>query len=105
MPKNPPEGMPRITPYLFYTDVEAALNWLEKTCGFERRGEIPGMDGTIMHAEMKFKEGVIMMGPPCDEQGTKSPSKLSGINQRLYIYVDNVDEHYRRAKGAGQSRS
>ncbi len=35
MPKNPPEGMPRVTPYLFYANVGAALNWLEKTFGFE----------------------------------------------------------------------
>lgn len=101
MPKNPPEGMPRVTPYLFYANVAAALSWLEKTFGFERGGEITGPDGAIMHAEMKFMDGVVMMGSPSDEQGTKSPSELSGINQSLYIYVDNVDEHYHKAKAAG----
>ncbi len=44
MPKNPPEGMPRVTPYLFYADVGAALDWLEKAFSFERGGEIPGPD-------------------------------------------------------------
>ena len=101
MPKNPPEGMPRVTPYIFYADVETALAWLEKTFGFERRGEIPGPDGAIMHAEMQYKDGVVMMGPPSDEQGSKSPNELAGVNQSLYIYVDNVDEHYRHAKEAG----
>jgi uncharacterized glyoxalase superfamily protein PhnB len=101
MPRNPPEGMPRVTPYLCYADVEAALGWLEKTFGFARGGALPGPDGVIMHAEMKFKEGVIMMGPPCAEQGSKSPKELAGVNQSLYIYVDTVDEHYRHAKQAG----
>jgi uncharacterized glyoxalase superfamily protein PhnB len=101
MPKNPPVGMPRIIPYLFYLDVKAALDWLEKTFGFERGGEIPGPDGAIMHAEMKFLDGVVMMGPPCNEQGTKSPGELLGVHQSLYIYVDNVDEHYHHAKDAG----
>jgi len=41
---------------------------------------------------MKFKDGVVMMGPPCDEQGSKSPREPAGLNQRLYIYVDHVDE-------------
>ncbi len=101
MPKNPPEGMPRITPYLFYANVGAALSWLEKTFGFERGGEIQELDGTIMHAEMKFKDGIIMMGVPCDEQESKSPRQLAGVNQSLYIYVDNIQEHYRHAKAAG----
>ena len=28
MPTNPPENMPRITPYLYYKDVASALEWL-----------------------------------------------------------------------------
>jgi len=93
--------MPRITPYLFYSDVLAALGWLENTFGFEKAGELAGPDGAIMHAEMKFKDGVVMMGPPCDAQGSKSPSQLAGVNQSLYVYVDNVDEHFRHTKEAG----
>lgn len=101
MPKNPPAGMPRVSPYLFYLDVEYAMQWLEGTCGFSRGNEIRDPDGAIMHAEMKYMDGVIMMGPPCDEQNTKSPKDLSGINQSLYIYVDDVDEHFLNAKGSG----
>ena len=100
MPKNPPEGMPRIIPYLFYEDVEAALVWLEKTFCFERVNELKGPEGTVVHAEMKFKDGVLMMGKPCDERGSRSPNQLGGVTQSLYIYVDNVDEHYRHAKQA-----
>ena len=58
-----------------------------------------------MHAEMRFKDGIVMMGPPNDEQGSKSPSELAGVNQSLYIYVDNVDEHYRHAKETGAVKS
>ena len=34
MPANPPENMPRITPYLLYEDVAASLDWLTRTFGF-----------------------------------------------------------------------
>ena len=101
MPKNPPEGMPRITPYLFYNDVPAALEWLAKTFGFESRLTLPGADGSLMHAEMTLSDGVIMMGPPSDEQGSKSPKDLGAVNQSLFVYVDDLQAHYERAKGSG----
>ena len=104
MPKNPPEGMPRVTPYLFYNDVGAALVWLEKTFGFERKGEIPAPDGSIMHAEMAFKDGVLMMGPANDDRGCRSPSTLPGVNQSLYLYVDDVDAHFKHAKASGAAK-
>jgi uncharacterized glyoxalase superfamily protein PhnB len=37
MPKNPPEEMPRITPYLLYEDVGAAMDWLARAFGFRER--------------------------------------------------------------------
>jgi uncharacterized glyoxalase superfamily protein PhnB len=101
MPQNPPEGMPRISPYLFYTDVPAALDWLAKVFGFELRLSMPGADGSIMHAEMILGDGVIMMGPASEEQDTRSPRELPGVNQSLYVYVDDVNAHFQRAKASG----
>ena len=37
MPANPPENMPRITPYLLYEDVAGALDWLTKAFCFRER--------------------------------------------------------------------
>ncbi|MEN8168211.1 MAG: VOC family protein [Pseudomonadota bacterium] len=99
--KNPPAGMPRITPYLFYKDVRAALEWLEMTFGFERKGEPIEMQEGMVHAEMGFKEGFLMLGTPSMERGGRSPSELPGIHQSLYVYVDDVDAHYRQAVAAG----
>ena len=61
MPKNPPENMPRITPYLLYEDVGAALEWLGKAFGFSERMRLPGPDGKINHAEMELADGLVMM--------------------------------------------
>ena len=100
MLQNPPEGFPRICPYLFYDDINAALNWLEKAFGLETVFSIPDPQGAIMHAEMKLYDGIIMMGPTSDEQNCKSPKSLGAIHQSLYIYVDDVDAHYNQAKAA-----
>ncbi|MDJ0807912.1 MAG: VOC family protein [Gammaproteobacteria bacterium] len=99
--KNPPAGMPRITPYLFYRDVRAALVWLHRTFGFEVKGEPLEMQEGMLHAEMGYQDGFMMMGTPSEERGAKSPHELSGIHQSLYIYVDDVDAHYRQALAEG----
>ena len=101
MPKNPPEGFARITPYLAYNDVATAMEWLSKAFGFEKQLAMPGPEGSIMHAEMILQGGVVMMGPVSHEQGTKSPSDLPGVNQSLYVYVDDVDAHFARTKASG----
>jgi len=99
MPKNPPENMPRITPYLYYEDVASALDWLARAFGFHERVRMPGADGRIMHAEMELADGVIMMG--CPGPDYKNPKRLGQATQNLYVYVDDVDKHFEQAKEAG----
>jgi len=98
---NQPEGMPSIIPYLHYDDVRAALEWLAKTFGFRVRLSLPGSDGSVMHAEMSFGDGFLMLGPAEQEPDTRSPRSLGGVNQSLYVYVGDVDEHFQRARAAG----
>jgi uncharacterized glyoxalase superfamily protein PhnB len=99
MPENPPENMPRITPYLLYEDVAGALDWLAKAFGFRERMRMPGPDGKISHAEMEHAGGVIMMGCPGPEY--QNPKRLGHVTQSLYVNVDDVDKHFEHAKQAG----
>jgi PhnB protein len=99
MPANPPENMPRISPYLYYEDVASALAWLSRAFGLRERMRMPGPDGGIAHAEMEFADGVVMMGHPGPDY--KNPKRLGAATQSLYIYTDEVDKHFRRAKEAG----
>lgn len=100
MAKNPPDDMTRITPYIFYEDVAAALDWLTDAFGFGERMRIPGPDGTVNHAEMELADdGVIMLGNPGPEY--QSPKRTGHVSQLVYVYVDDVDEHFEQAKAAG----
>lgn len=101
MVDSPPPGMPRVIPYLFYTDLAAALPWLEQAFGLEQRFSMPDQDGRLIHAEMGIEEGAIMMGLANLDQRTASPQDLHAVTQNLYIYVDDVDTHYERAKANG----
>jgi PhnB protein len=99
MPLNPPENTPRITPYLLYENVAAAIDWLGAAFGFRERMRIPGPGGKVAHAEMVLADGLVMMGCPGPEY--RNPARLGQITQHLYVYVDGVDAHFERAKKAG----
>jgi PhnB protein len=99
MPENPPPTYPRVTPYLLYEDVPGALDWLTKAFGFTERLRFAGSDGVVSHAEMTLGDGVIMLGFPGADY--RNPKRLGGATQVVNVYVDDVDEHFARAKGEG----
>jgi PhnB protein len=99
MPANPPENMPRISPYLLYEDVDTAITWLAHAFGLRERTRLPGPDGKAVHAEMELEDGVIMMGNPGPDY--VNPKRLGSLTQHLYVYVDDVDQHHSLAKQAG----
>lgn len=94
-----PEG-PRVTPYLLYADVAAAMDFLKAAFGLEEYGErFLDSDGRVNHAAMKIGDGVIMMG--CPGAAYKNPKQLGSSTESLYIYVEDVDAHFERARRAG----
>ena len=52
MVDNPPTSFPRVTPYLLYEDVPAALAWLSEAFGFEERERWVDENGTLSHGEL-----------------------------------------------------
>ncbi len=99
MPANPPEDTPRICAYLLYEDVAAALSWLGEAFGFDEAMRIEMPDGGVAHAEMTLAEGRIMMGHPGPDY--KNPRKSGAGSANIYVYVDDVDAHFAKAKAAG----
>ncbi|MEK6304117.1 MAG: VOC family protein [Acidobacteriota bacterium] len=105
--KPTPPGWPRISSGVWYEDPAKAIDWLCAAFGFEVRLRIEGDDGSIMHSELVFGEGVIMVaGPKKNPSPTdsfrQSPRALGGANtQNMMIYVDDVEAHCKRAREAG----
>lgn len=90
----------RITPYLYYTDLRAALAFLRDAFGFEQFGEtMEGPDGRLNHAAMKLQDGQVMMG--CPGPDYRNPRQLGHQTQSLYVMVNDVDRHYQQALKAG----
>ena len=98
--QNPPEGYPRISPYLYYEDGAAAIEWLTRAFGFRERMRMPGEEGRIMHAELELDGGIVMLANP-PREAFKNPKALGTNTSSVYTYVDDVDSHFDRAKEAG----
>jgi uncharacterized glyoxalase superfamily protein PhnB len=87
-------------PYFSYRDAGAALSFLEEAFGFERVAAYEGDDGAVMHAEMRFGGGSLMMGtgqPPAPGDPAANSPQAHGV----YVVVDDVDAHHDRARAAG----
>ncbi len=82
---------PNLYPALRFRDERGAMDWLERAFGFTRHAVYSDDDGNLVHAELKLGPGILMLGsPPEDELGFS-----------IYVYVEDLDAHYARAKAAG----
>jgi len=98
MPRDTTDTRPNIFPALRYVNGRAAVEWLAKAFGFDKRMVDSADDGSVNHAEMGFGPGTIMLGP---SQQAESTNPWDNVKQGIYVYVENVDAHYARAKAAG----
>ncbi len=89
-----PKGYRRVTPYLIVTAAARLIEFLQKAFGAkETHPRMARPDGTVMHAEVKIGDSILMMG----EAGGQFQPMPAGF----YLYVKDTDAVYRRALEAG----
>ena len=88
-----------IFPYLLYEDAAAMIEWLTRAFGFTEKLRYADDDGVVNHAELSIGGGSIMLGAPGGEY--RSPRNGGGWPAQIQVYVEDVDEHYERARAAG----
>ena len=105
MAEGPKQTIATIVPAMRYRDAPAAIEWLCHAFGFEKHLVVPGEDGTIVHAQLVFGNGMVMLGSARESEFDnlqKPPSALGGnVSQSPYIIVEDADKHYARAVAAG----
>lgn len=106
--KQTPLGWPRLSISIYCDEPSKAIDWLCRAFGFEVRLKIEGEGGRIEHSELLYGESVVMVvqsGPNLRRPRMPrraSPVSLGGaITQGVMVYVDNIEEHYRRAVAEG----
>lgn len=93
---------PSVIPAVFYEDPKAAFEWLQSAFGFEPAMLITDAEGNLVHAELAFGDGLIMVGSQWSEDH-RSPANVGGRNTQaihLRVAVD-VDAHCEHARRAG----
>lgn len=99
---NPvPPGYHTITPNLTVHDPAKAIDFYRRAFGAEEKMRMDGPNGTVMHAEMKYGDSHFMISGEMPEMGHKSPKAYGGSPVSLYIYVEHVDDAWKKALGAG----
>lgn len=106
--KATPKGWPRIASSLFYNDANAAIDWLVRAFGFSVQLKVEGPDGRVLHSQLRYGEGLVMVGEGGPERSERfgvpmsSPQSCGGANtQMLMVYVDDAQAHCERARAAG----
>jgi PhnB protein len=102
MTKAIPEEFHSVTPMLLFKDARKAIEFYKHAFGAQERYAMPGPDGKgVMHAELRIGNSIIMMGEENPQQPSKSAETMGGSPVGFYLYVENVDEAFRRALDAG----
>ena len=86
-----------IVPILVYEDVGKALEFLARAFGFKERLRAE-WGGSISHAQMDIGAGSIMLGK---QGGPFTAPSGDTVSQYAHVHVDNVDQHFAKAKSEG----
>lgn len=99
--KQATEGNQSITPYLTIKNAAKAIEFYKEAFGAKEIGRISMPDGKVGHAELQIGNTRIMLAEEMPEWQNKAPETLGGSPVSLNLYVENVDEVFKKAKDAG----
>jgi uncharacterized glyoxalase superfamily protein PhnB/DNA-binding XRE family transcriptional regulator len=91
---------PQIQPVLMYEDSRAAVAWLAKAFGFTIREKVTDEDGQVVHSELVLGNGV-MVTLATGRSRWASPKSTGKATGFLYVFVDDAEAHFERARKAG----
>jgi uncharacterized glyoxalase superfamily protein PhnB len=88
-----PEGYPSVAAYVMADGAQRVIDFLKKTFDATELRRYDHPDGTILHAEVRIADTVVMLS----DGGAQFPA----FPIWLHVYVPDVDVTYRRALDAG----
>ncbi|WP_328925026.1 VOC family protein [Streptomyces sp. NBC_00190] len=93
-------GVPSICPTLVYRDAKAAIKLLTEAFGFSQVAVYEGENGSVMHAELAYGNGLVMLGSK-GTGGVFDKAMGDAGPAGVYVVVEDVDAHHRRAAEHG----
>jgi PhnB protein len=90
-----------ITPHLIVAGAAKAIEFYKKAFGATELMRLTQPDGKIGHAELQIGGAKIMLADEVLDMGFWSPRSLGGSSTGIVLYVDDVDDAFKRAVEAG----
>ena len=88
-----PAGNPSMSPYLICEDAEALIRFVQDAFGGTLLRRFDRPDGSLMHAEIRVDDGVVMVGGGATDARTSAP--------HVHLYLPDAAATYARAIAAG----
>jgi PhnB protein len=98
--KAVPEGFHTITPSITCRGAAKAIDFYKNAFGAQEVVRMATPDGTIMHAELKIGDSLIMLNDEMPGMAV-APNPSATPCTSLFLYVPDVDSFFHRAVSAG----
>lgn len=99
--KPVPEGYRSLTPYLIVKGAGAAIDYYKKVFGAQERMRMEAPGGMVGHAELTIGDSLLMLADEFPDMGFRGPRAVGGTPVSLHLYVEGVDQVFKRAVDAG----
>ena len=93
-----------VIPTLRYKDAQKAIDFLVEAFGFKADNVYTSDDGRVEHAELSFRDGLVMIGTVADSEFGRlltTASEAGKPTQSVYVIVEDAAEHAATAAAAG----
>ena len=91
---NPiPDGYHTVTPVLTVQGAAKLIDFLKQAFDAKETSRLDGPNGTVMHAEVKIGDSMVMVGEATDQ--------WKPMHATVALYVQDADAWYKRALQAG----
>jgi uncharacterized glyoxalase superfamily protein PhnB len=87
-----PEGYHSLTPYFNIQGAARFIDFAKRAFGAEELVRMPGPGGSIMHAELRIGDSMLMLS-----DAARDPAMPGNV----FLYVTDVDATYEQALKAG----
>ena len=96
-----PDGYHSVTAYLIVNAGQRALDYYKQAFGASELFRMDAPGGKIGHAEIQIGDSRVMLSDENPAWGAKAPTPGVSPPVQLMIYVEDVDETFKRALAAG----
>ena len=96
-----PSGFRTLTPHLVCRNAKQAIEFYQKAFNAEIVRVHYLADGSVMHAELKIGDSILMLGEEYPDWNVLSPQSLGNSAVVIHIYTEDVDSVYKQAVSAG----